>query len=88
MDSTAAWNALLEEFCSFGGTANNVIQRGGNFGLGLFPIDSSQPVELRTPKHLLVSTDNLELLNGAVIIKDASSYPDRFSEWYTNFQPD
>jgi len=88
MDSTAGWNSLLEEFGSFGGTANNVIKRQGNFGLGLFLIDASQPVEMRTPKHLLASKDNIELLNGAVIIKDASSYPDRFSEWYTNFQPD
>ena len=88
MDSTAGWNSLLEEFGSFGGTANNVIKRQGNFGLGLFPIDSSQPVEMRTPKHLLASKDNIELLNGAVAIKVASSYPEGFSEWYKNFQPD
>tara|TARA_B100000424_G_C22507940_1_gene293141 strand:- start:271 stop:408 length:138 start_codon:yes stop_codon:yes gene_type:complete len=43
---------------------------------------------MRTPKHLLATKDNLELLNGAVAIKFASSYPDAFSEWYTNFQAD
>ena len=84
----ARWNALVEGFRSFGGTANNVIQRQGNFGLGLFPIDSSQPVELRTPKHLLVSTDNLELQNGAVFLKDASGYPEGFADWYASFQAD
>ena len=82
----AQWHALIEPFRSFGGIANNVIQREGNFGLGLFPIDSSQPVELRVPNHLLVSTDNLILLNGAINIKDAGGYPEGFAEWYANFQ--
>ena len=80
------WHALIEAFRSFGGIANNVIQREGNFGLGLFPIDPSQPVELRVPNHLLVSTDNLVLLNGAITIKDAGGYPEGFAEWYANFQ--
>ena len=82
----AQWHALIEPFRSFGGIANNIIQREGNFGLGLFPIDLSQPVELRVPDHLLVRTDNLELLNGAINIKDASGYPEGFAEWYASFQ--
>ena len=82
----AQWNELVEAFRSFGGTANNVIQREGKFGLGLFPIDSSKPVELRVPNHLLVSTENLKLLNGDIILKDASDYPEGFAEWYAKFQ--
>lgn len=82
----AQWHALIEPFRSFGGIANNVIQREGNFGLGLFPIDPSQPVELRVPNHLLVSADNLTLLNGTINIKDAGGYPEGFAEWYANFQ--
>ena len=82
------WDALVETFRSFGGIANNVIQREGALGLGLFPIDSSQPVELRVPDYLLVATNNLELRNGAVTIKDASLYPEGFREWYEGFQAD
>ena len=82
----AHWNELVEAFRSFGGTANNVIQKEGKFGLGLFPIDSSKPVELRVPNYLLVSTDNLKLLNGNIVLKDASGYPEGFAEWYEKFQ--
>ena len=80
------WNALVEGFKSFGGTAENLIQREGALGLGLFPIDASKPVELRVPDNLLVSTDNLEVIDSNVVLKDESSYPKGFGEWYSNFQ--
>ena len=82
------WISLIEEFQSFGGTANNVVQREGDLGLGLFPIDPSKPVELRAPKHLLVRTDNLILENGEIAIKDDSTFPKGYSDWYARFQAD
>ena len=74
-DSRNRWDTLVEEFRGFGGTANNIIQRKGDFGLGLFPIDPAKPVELRVPDQLLVATDNIELKNGEIVLKDESSYP-------------
>lgn len=85
-DTHGRWETLVEEFRTFGGTADNVIQREGEFGLGLFPIDPSKPVELRVPDQLLVATDNLELINGEVVLKDESSYPNGFGNWYRRFQ--
>ena len=86
MDSTAAWSALLEEFRSFGGRAENVIQRDGPLGLGLFPIDPSQPVELVVPKPLLVPADNVELRNGDAVIKDDSAFPNGYADWFRRYQ--
>ena len=86
MDSTSAWNALLEEFRSFGGRAENVIQRDGPLGLGLFPIDPSQPVELMVPKPLLVPADNVELRNGDAVIKDDSAFPNGYADWFRRYQ--
>ena len=85
-DSRDRWEILVEEFRSFGGTANNVIQREGLFGLGLFPINPAKPVELRVPDELLVATDNVELKNGKIVLKDESNYPKGFGDWYTRFQ--
>ena len=82
----ARWNDLVEGFRFFGGTADNLVQRKGALGLGLFPIDASQPVELRVPEHLLVATDNIDLLDGAIVLKDTSCYPKGFGEWYEYFQ--
>ena len=84
--ATERWSRLIDEFRSFGGTANNVIQRQGRLGLGLFPIDSSQPIELYAPGRLLVATDDLELRNGEVRLKNEHSYPEGYSDWYQRFQ--
>ena len=82
------WVSLIEEFQSFGGTAINVIQREGEFGLGLFPIDPSKPVELRAPKNLLVPTDNIILKNGNIAIKNDEKFPPGYANWYERFQSD
>jgi len=84
--TTERWSELIDGFRSFGGTANNVIQRQGSLGLGLFPIDPSQPIELHAPEHLLVPTDNLELRDGEIQIKNAQSFPEGYSDWYQKFQ--
>ncbi len=85
-DSRNRWDTLIKEFRAFGGTANNVIQREGSFGLGLFPIDPSKPVELRVPDQLLIDIDNVELKNGEIVLKDESRYPKGFGDWYRRFQ--
>ena len=82
------WTSLIEEFRSFGGIATNVIQREGEFGLGLFPVDPSKPVELRAPKNLLVPTDNIILKKGNIAIKNDESFPPGYSDWYERFQSD
>ena len=88
MSSSERWNYLLEEFRSFGGVANNVIQREGIHGLGLFPVDPSLPIELHIPNSLLVSVDNIELHGNRIFLKDKSLYPKGFGEWYERFQAD
>ena len=80
------WIKLVEEFRFFGGIANNVFQREGTHGLGLFPIDPNQIVELHVPDSLLVSTDNIELYDGKVLLKDHSFHPKGFGDWYQKFQ--
>ena len=80
------WDSLISGFREFGGTINNITQRNGPFGLGLFPIDVSKPVELRVPDQLLVSTENIALVNGQITLKDSHNYPTGFNKWYQDFQ--
>lgn len=86
MGSAADWHAFLDEFRSFGGRAENVMQRKGAFGFGLFPIDLSKHVDLHVPAALLVSIENVELQDGNVVIKDAQGYPEGYSEWFRRYQ--
>ena len=86
MDPTSAWNALLEEFRSYGGRAENVIQQDGPLGLGLFPINPYQPVDLLVPRSLLVPAKNVELQNGDAVIKDDSMFPSGYADWFRRYQ--
>ena len=86
MGSAAEWHALLDEFRGFGGKAENVMQRQGKFGMGLFPIDSSKTIELSVPEKLLVDIDNIELRSGEIIIKDTSAFPDGYADWFRRYQ--
>lgn len=86
MGSATDWHALLDDFRNFGGKAENVMQRKGAFGMGLFPIDTSKPIDIQVPDQLLVATDNVELRDGEVVIKDPSIYPDGYADWFLRYQ--
>lgn len=86
MGTAADWHAFLDEFRTFGGKAENVMQRKGAFGLGLFPIDPSKPIELLVPENLLVPVDNVELRDNEVAIKDESSVPEGYANWFRRYQ--
>ena len=83
---TEDWANCLAEFRSFGGSAENVIQRLGSFGLGLFPADPTRPVKLSVPEHLLVPADLVDLDNGAAIIIDSSGFPPGYADWFRRYQ--
>ena len=86
MGSAADWHAFLDEFRAFGGKAENVMQRKGAFGLGLFPIDPSKPIDLLVPDELLVAIDNVELRDGDVVIKDETGFPEGYPDWFRRYQ--
>jgi len=86
MGSAAEWHSFLDEYRNFGGKAENVMQRKGAFGLGLFPIDSSKPVELFVPDELLIPIENIELREKNVVLKDDSEFPEGYASWFERYQ--
>ena len=86
MGSAADWHAFLDEFRAFGGRAENVMQRKGALGMGVFPIDPSKPVDLFVPDTLLVPVDNITQRDGDVVIEDDSPFPEGYSDWFRRYQ--
>ena len=86
MGSAAEWHAFLDDFRGFGGRAENIMQRKGSLGMGIFPIDPSKPVDLFVPSSLLVSVENIELRDGNVVIKDDRDFPEGYSDWFHKYQ--
>ena len=86
MGSAADWHAFLDEYRTFGGKAENLMQRKGAFGLGLFPIDTSKPIDLFVPDPLLVPVDDVDFVDGEVVIRDASQFADGYADWFRRYQ--
>ena len=68
------WDFLLSEFRRLGGIADNVIQKKGELGRGIFSIDPSQKARIFTPEKLLVKKDDIFLENNKLRIKKDKEY--------------
>ena len=63
------WDFLISEFRRLGGIADNVCQREGKYGRGIFPINSSLPARIFTPSQLLVKKEDIYLEENKLRIK-------------------
>ena len=82
-----SWTDLLERFAELGGTAENIYQREGELGRGIFPIDPYRRAQIMAPKNLFLKRNNISLCNGKIVVKDGSSYSAKektFLEMYYN----
>ena len=70
----ADFRNLLGRFTDLGGIAENICQRLGEHGRGIFPIDSSRRARIMTPKNLLVNANNLCLDGGKVVVQDREGF--------------
>ena len=68
------WNYLLCEFRRFGGIADNVLQKEGGYGRGIFPENPSLPARIFTPSKLLVKKDDIYLEDNKLRIKKNKEY--------------
>ena len=78
---------LLGRFIALGGIAENICQREGDCGRGIFPVDASRPAKIMTPKNLLIDVANICIDGNKIVIKDKRVYTDEeavFLEMYYN----
>lgn len=81
------WKDLCRRFEELGGIAQNICQRKGEFGRGIFPINPLLRAKIMTPKNLLIKSDNVGIREGEIVIKDGSSFSadeKKFLEMYYN----
>ena len=80
------WEIAITKFRSLGGVAENICQKVGKNGRGLFPIDSTLESKIFVPKNLLINRDHVCLRQGQVIIKDGLNYPEEVSKFFSFYQ--
>jgi len=68
-----SWEEMIEQFRKLGGTADNLIQRVGSRGRGIFPIDNTKPVRLRVPRNLLVPIEDIQFVDDQLRIQQSAA---------------
>ena len=80
------WDLLLSEFRRLGGIADNVIQKKGEFGRGIFSIDPTMKARIFTPIKLLIRKDDIYLDNNNLRIKKDKKYSQEIRNFFNFYQ--
>ena len=80
------WDFLLSEFRRLGGIADNVIQKEGENGRGIFCVDSSQKARIVTPSNLLIKKDDIYMENNQLRIKKDKEYNQEIRNFFNFYQ--
>jgi len=80
------WDFLLSEFRRLGGTADNVCQKEGNNGRGIFPVNPRLPARIFTPSQLLVKKDDIYLIDNKLRIKKDKDYNKEIRNFFNFYQ--
>ena len=80
------WDALLTKFRNLGGVADNICQREGKNGRGIFPINFEHKSKIFTPSNLIIKKNDIYLENEKVRIKDESIYHKDTIDFFNFYQ--
>lgn len=80
------WDFLLYEFRRLGGIADNVIQKDGECGRGIFSVDPNLKARIFTPTKLLVKQDDIFLENNKLRIKKDKEYDQDIRDFFNFYQ--
>ena len=80
------WNFLLSEFRRLGGIADNICQKEGEYGRGIFPVNPSLKARIFTPSKLLVKKDDIYLEDNKLRIKKDKEYNQEIRDFFNFYQ--
>ena len=80
------WDFLLSEFRRLGGIADNVCQKEGKYGRGIFPINPNLKARIFTPSKLFVKKDDIYLEDNKLRIKKDKEYNQEIRNFFNFYQ--
>ena len=80
------WDFLLSKFRQLGGVADNICQKEGENGRGIFSVNPSLPSRILTPTKLLIKTDDIYLDNNKLRIKKDKEYDQEIRTFFNFYQ--
>tara|TARA_B100000963_G_scaffold36121_1_gene27038 strand:- start:185 stop:1180 length:996 start_codon:yes stop_codon:yes gene_type:complete len=80
------WDFLLSEFRRFGGIADNIYQKEGEYGRGIFPINSNLKTRILTPSKLLFKKDEIYLEDNKLRMSKDGNYNEEERNFFNFYQ--
>ena len=80
------WDFLLSKFRNLGGIAENICQKEGNNGRGIFPVDNKLKSKIFTPSSLIIKKRDIHLQDGKVRIKEKKIYSKDTRDFFNYYQ--
>ena len=80
------WDFLLSEFRRLGGTADNVCQKEGENGRGIFSVNTSLKARIFTPSKLMVKKDDIYLEDNKLRLKKDKEYNQEVRDFFYFYQ--
>lgn len=80
------WDFLLSEFRRLGGIADNVCQKEGEFGRGIFSINPIFKSRIFTPSKLLIKKNDIYLEDNQLRIKKDKEYSQDIRNFFNFYQ--
>ena len=81
-----SWDFLISEFRRLGGIADNICQKEGEYGRGIFPVNPNLKAKIFTPSKLLVKRDDIYLENNKLRIKKDRNYNKEVINFFNFYQ--
>ena len=80
------WEIGISKFRSCGGVAENILQKVGINGRGIFPVDSKIKSKIFVPSNLLINREDVILKEGQLKIKDGTGYSKEVVDFFNFYQ--
>tara|TARA_Y100001968_G_scaffold7276_1_gene6221 strand:+ start:827 stop:1825 length:999 start_codon:yes stop_codon:yes gene_type:complete len=81
------WEILISKFRKLGGVADNICQRDGSKGRGIFPVNEGIKSKIFTPSNLIIRKDDIFLDDGKIRIKEEKQrYNNETREFFNYYQ--
>ncbi len=80
------WDFLLSEFRKFGGIADNVCQKDGEYGRGIFPVNPILRSRIFTPSKLMIKKNDIYIEDNKLRIKKDKEYNQEVRHFFNFYQ--
>ena len=82
------WDMLINQFRNLGGVAENICQKNGRKGRGIFPVKEELKSKIFTPSNLIIKKNDIYLDNDKVRIKEEKNEYNNETREFFNFYQD